>query len=743
MADSINNSNAAALFYDFNDPRNQQYQSAASHHQRLSWPVQPTPTPTASSMALNAYKRASSPLPLSLSQTYPDTASASHPNGLMAGWQLTAQMPAISLGLDTQSYQATAFDTTYGIGFQASPQDFQHSPQEHHFPAHSFHQQPQEFQHTSQDYQQLSSEYQQVAHDFQPSTQDFINQQAELETGVGLSINTSMPVNGSYLALQNDFSNMAHIQQMPIDWSQVDQSLLTYNPIQHGLTEGLLQHALAEPAVPAGFTVGSPSEAYLSDGQLDVRSLTSSGSDNGWAAVENNQQHHHSQGAIFNPEQALHGRTFSDSSFSENGEQPPRNSWESSYVEITNALNSPSSESGPDGSVYSDQSRYFDLQQPNSPLITTATAHPIAIRGSGSPQKSPTSPTSRRRVGKAPITKPTKGNGKIVRTGSKGEEKRVGRRKGPLSADQRKQASEIRKLGACIRCRFLKKTCDKGDPCAGCQPSHARLWLVPCTRVDIKDLGYFIKGWKADYERHITMGFSVNNIKGFSDRERIVYVSHGYGHYMPITAREVYVRDEKVFNVDWTENTQAKPVELSIDTAKLSAGVDGVSQRMISDYLEHHIDGGFEEWVDEHFQGTPFITDILKIAYRFYRKEQTPVIRKALKFVLAYNLTQTVTWLEGLGSEEVVEGKVEDPISEYNGHTVAPVMINFQIKAAMAETWRELQRNILEDLSSLYSSIYSKDKLKHWPTIFMLASLLLVVWEEMQFDSHYRVPVSL
>jgi hypothetical protein len=34
----------------------------------------------------------------------------------------------------------------------------------------------------------------------------------------------------------------------------------------------------------------------------------------------------------------------------------------------------------------------------------------------------------------------------------------VGRRKGPLRPEQRKQACEIRKLGACLRCRFLKKT---------------------------------------------------------------------------------------------------------------------------------------------------------------------------------------------------------------------------------------------------------------------------------------------
>jgi hypothetical protein len=67
-------------------------------------------------------------------------------------------------------------------------------------------------------------------------------------------------------------------------------------------------------------------------------------------------------------------------------------------------------------------------------------------------------------------------------------------------------------------------------------------------------------------------------------------------------------------------------------------------------------------------------------------------------------------------------------------------MINFQIKCAMADMWRELHKDVLEELSSLYSSVYSGDKLKNWPTIFILASVLLAVWECMQFDCHYRVP---
>jgi len=263
---------------------------------------------------------------------------------------------------------------------------------------------------------------------------------------------------------------------------------------------------------------------------------------------------------------------------------------------------------------------------------------------------------------------------------------------------------------------------------------------VPCTRIDIKDIGYFLKDWKADYERHVSLGFSVGNIKGFSTAERRIYVTHGYGVYLPIAAREVYVRDDKCFGVDWVESIHENPKAFEVNTAKLSAGMEGVSQLYLSEYLDKHIDGGFEKFVDEYFEGTFFLTEILKTAYHYYLRSKLPVIRKALKLVLAYNLTLHITMVSGLSDEEVQVGKIDDETSRWRGKTCAPVMINFQVKCALAEMWRELMKEVLEELSSLYSSVYSGEKLKNWPTIFMLAAILLAVWEEMQFDCHYRVP---
>ncbi|KAF4633828.1 hypothetical protein G7Y89_g4284 [Cudoniella acicularis] len=509
-----------------------------------------------------------------------------------------------------------------------------------------------------------------------------------------------------------------------------------------------------EAAMYAGANDGLPSLGRQSLGSnsptgtyLEVLSHPGSSSEAGWTMVDpsyNLEDYQTSNAAIFNPGQTLHLRSPSDSSQSDITGQSFGSFEEISYPPYSPY--SPDSDLNLDhnhGNCFSSDAHHHVTTPEN--ISPTALVSPITIKMSPN-QTTPSSassppPRKNSATRKSPTAKATKAV--IRRTsngGKKDTEKRVGRRRGPLLPEQRKQASEIRKLRACLRCKFLKKTCDKGEPCAGCQPSHARLWQVPCTRIDIKDIGYFMKDWRADYERHVGRGVSVYNIKGFAQKEELIWITHGYGFAIPIMAREVYVSDDSCFNVDWVEGDHDEPLEFDIRTERMSAGSEGISNEALSEYLDKHLDGPFEDFVDEYFEGTPFITEILKTAHRYYVKEKVAVVRKALKLVLAYNLTLHVTMVEQRGDEHPMEGMIDDEDSKFHGKTVAPVMINFQIKCALADMWRELQKEILEELSSLYSSVYSGDRLKNWPTIFMLASILLAVWEEMQFDCHYRVP---
>ncbi|CAK7200006.1 hypothetical protein SEUCBS139899_002694 [Sporothrix eucalyptigena] len=614
---------------------------------------------------------------------------------------------------------------------------------------------------------------------FQPNPMDFLatpTTTAGLEAGMqlGTAFNT-MPAVTS--ASANTVSPQA-MQQWGLsmaNWQDFEMVL----PPSHGFPQQRLG------------SLGSLGSTSPTGTCIEVHSLGSSSGEVDWSTVDlfprfESFPHAVAQQSIFNPSQTLHLRTNSDSSQSEG------NSLEfGSYEEISfTAPFSPFSQESDssnnhrncfhgdghahhhhapqDGGHHHPHASQEIVVSPAAavspvPIKTAASsASPTAtalirqspasgsgVRSSSSISSASSPPVRRASNGprKSPISKP--GPKAVVRRSSTGKdgksipgEKKVGRRRGPLLPEQRKQASEIRKLRACLRCKFLKKTCDKGEPCAGCQPSHARLWQVPCTRIDIKDVGFFMKDWKADYERHLDLGMSVFNVKGFSKKESLMWITHGYGFCLPIMVREVHVADESCFQIDWVESclTDQEPIDFGIRTDKLDVGEEGISMEKLSTYLDRHIDGTFENFIDDHFEGTPFYTEILKTAHRYYQKEGLPVIRKALKLVLAYNLTMHITLVEQQGSEVSMDGQIDDEDSKFYGKVVAPVMVNFQIKCAMADMWRELQKEILEELSSLYSRVYSGDRLKNWPTIFMLAAILLVVWEEMQFDCHYRVP---
>ncbi|KEF51405.1 uncharacterized protein A1O9_12554, partial [Exophiala aquamarina CBS 119918] len=64
-----------------------------------------------------------------------------------------------------------------------------------------------------------------------------------------------------------------------------------------------------------------------------------------------------------------------------------------------------------------------------------------------------------------------------------GREKGSGRT-GPLSQAQRQQASEVRRMGACLRCQIMREKCDLKIPCHTCETKDRRKFPKKCIRTD-------------------------------------------------------------------------------------------------------------------------------------------------------------------------------------------------------------------------------------------------------------------
>ncbi|KAL1842196.1 hypothetical protein VTJ49DRAFT_5883 [Mycothermus thermophilus] len=57
-----------------------------------------------------------------------------------------------------------------------------------------------------------------------------------------------------------------------------------------------------------------------------------------------------------------------------------------------------------------------------------------------------------------------------------------------FSATRRKEVQEVRKIGACIRCRVLRKTCSQGSPCDTCRKVLSpRVWRTGCVRTKFSE----------------------------------------------------------------------------------------------------------------------------------------------------------------------------------------------------------------------------------------------------------------
>lgn len=385
------------LHFDL-DPRGMPYQSTT----RVSWPIpndQSSSRPSSQSSASANLKRSTSPFDTIDSlydQSFDPHAQQQQP--FIPQWPISQPSHSSLTFPFGDSYQQP-FDSDYDVAYHSSPTDF--------LPAH-----PQ--------------------------------------------LETALQMDGSYVPLGGQMDSMS------LNWPQSYQNTLMGCYGSDSLPDlNLPMQNLAN---------NSPTETCL-----EARSLTSSSSD-GWVRVDYHNPYQSMDafqdphtGSISNPEQTLHLRTFSDSSHSD-AEQLSQYSG-SSYVEISHAVGSPGSDSFGDLEFCNVNPREPIKSRPSPPAITTSTLPkpiPVKEKKSISPRRSPvtiamSSPTNRRQSRKNTSPKTTKTiiQRKTVqppKAALETTEKKVGRRKGPLRPDQRKQASEIRKLGACLRCKFLKKT---------------------------------------------------------------------------------------------------------------------------------------------------------------------------------------------------------------------------------------------------------------------------------------------
>ncbi|KAI1970402.1 hypothetical protein LOZ51_006774 [Ophidiomyces ophidiicola] len=197
-----------------------------------------------------------------------------------------------------------------------------------------------------------------------------------------------------------------------------------------------------------------------------------------------------------------------------------------------------------------------------------------------------------------------------------------------FSEERRKQVQLVRKMGACLRCRMLKKTCSAGTPCSQCKNlQNPRVWMECCfrtrlmTRLEAYSVGL-----------HSTVAYhDINNIRSqvhFEHSGGRIEVTHFEGDpSFVLTFNTLYARKQTVAELG---------SQLSISSNNSEPGAQ--SQDV------HILDGEVEELTGKLEAYIKRVTD------QFFKAESSEIIKQTL--IMASDLCKA-------SQDDLLEGVLE------------------------------------------------------------------------------------
>lgn len=198
--------------------------------------------------------------------------------------------------------------------------------------------------------------------------------------------------------------------------------------------------------------------------------------------------------------------------------------------------------------------------------------------------------------------------------------------------NRRKEVQEIRKRGACIRCRMLKKPCSEGTPCNTCKTvGSARLWKGACLRTRLADeftlwsVGIFASRAQTTMD-DAAQGLEKESVEASLEvcllpesDSHIVLPARRYNQNnlaKQRNAMNAYSGEDPdlVLRAHFEAHNDSPPVYLLADEAVVSTKLEEYATRLAHDYIEH--------------EASPFLKATLHRAQNMILKEEnesTPV----------------------------------------------------------------------------------------------------------------------
>lgn len=276
---------------------------------------------------------------------------------------------------------------------------------------------------------------------------------------------------------------------------------------------------------------------------------------------------------------------------------------------------------------------------------------------------------------------------------------------------RRKEVQEVRKIGACIRCRILRKNCGKGDPCDTCRKVLApRVWRTGCVRTRLHE--------QLDlYSAGVQVVLSQNRINLLKDQLQpinngtVIQVSH-----FPET--DIHISAPTLVAMLGPSESQAAARE-SKEPFQQVVMIDQDTED-IPDKIEKYMRDALPLLIDR--ESSNFMRITLETAKQRLEEEEDELLRKALELwglVEIIDRERQWTFLEKPGAEGEQPRWIKEPQSGNDADIYT--MICMQLNAAAERK----ANNTSKALLSLMHRLLQDSKTKIDFKMFLTALIFL------------------
>ncbi|KAJ5315822.1 hypothetical protein N7476_006129 [Penicillium atrosanguineum] len=275
--------------------------------------------------------------------------------------------------------------------------------------------------------------------------------------------------------------------------------------------------------------------------------------------------------------------------------------------------------------------------------------------------------------------------------------------RGRFSAERRREVQEVRKRGACIRCRMLKKPCSGDNPCTTCASvESARLWKHPCIRTRLsEEFELYNANLHATLAYHDTSAIK-NQIK-FEHYAGRIEVTHGEESMVFVTISGLQGHRSTVSTLDpqlqglGEDQFSGPPQEIYL----LDSDADDIPSKLEM-YIKKTAPFFFER------EASPFVKSTLMLAAELAQTKKDTLLELAVDLWVATHIlvdtelswktycnpTLPPTSMHSL-SQPQDEGRM--PIEEHSDPESYALLCS-QLRAAMEKRAMQLSKSVINDL---------------------------------------------